>query len=478
MNLSTNLNKNRLSFIGSIIFLFSIVFFLQSGKTIILISPLVFIIILISLLRIDYLFYMIIFLTPISISSSNLGIKLGSIDMALPTEPLLLLSTILTILFFLQHLKLIKRNLNNSISLSIILYLFWMLISSITSTMTIVSLKFFLTRLCYIITFFFLGIVVLKNKERFNFFTLLYSIPFALVIVSTIIKHSKYFFDKQSGHFMMWPYFNDHTSYGAMIAFFIPLLFCVSLNSRKVLLKITTFFLAILFLIGLILSFSRAAWISLICATFIMFFIWLKLSVRTLLTILFSLFITLFVFQNNLITTLSTNDQDSSDNLVEHFSSLSNITTDASNMERINRWKCALKMFKEKPILGWGPSTYQFNYAPYQISSDKTIISTNYGDGGNAHSEYLGILSESGIIGLLTLFLLLICVFFKIIKLYYNCLDNDIKRLLLALFISLLSYFIHSLFNNFLDMDKASVAVWASLAIIVSIEQNFKKYCS
>ena len=127
MNLSTNLNKNRLSFIGSIIFLFSIVFFLQSGKTIILISPLVFIIILISLLRIDYLFYLIIFLTPISISSSNLGIKLGSIDMALPTEPLLLLSTILTILYFLKHFKLIKRNLNNSISISIILYLFWTL---------------------------------------------------------------------------------------------------------------------------------------------------------------------------------------------------------------------------------------------------------------------------------------------------------------------------------------------------------------
>ena len=478
MNSSINLNNNKLSFIGSLIFLFSVVFFLQSGKTIILISPLVFIIILISLFRVDYLYYLIIFLTPISISSSNLGIKLGSIDIALPTEPLLLLSTILTILYFFHHFKLIKRNLNNSITVSIILYLFWMLITSVTSTIPIVSLKFFLTRLCYIITFFFLGVVVLKNKERFNFFTLLYSIPFALVIISTIIKHSKYFFDKQSGHFMMWPYFNDHTSYGAMIAFFIPLLFCVFFNSRKVLLRVTTFFLITLFLIGLILSFSRAAWISLICAMFIMFFIWLKLSARTLLTISLSVFITLIVFQNSLITKLSTNDQDSSDNLIEHFSSLSNITTDASNMERINRWKCALKMFKEKPMLGWGPSTYQFNYAPYQISSDKTIISTNFGDGGNAHSEYLGILSESGIIGLLTLFFLLICVFFKIINLYYSCSDVEIKRLLLALFTSLLSYFIHSLFNNFLDMDKASVALWASLAIIVSIEQNFKKYCS
>tara|TARA_B100001287_G_scaffold261641_1_gene250865 strand:+ start:2840 stop:3394 length:555 start_codon:yes stop_codon:yes gene_type:complete len=184
------------------------------------------------------------------------------------------------------------------------------------------------------------------------------------------------------------------------------------------------------------------------------------------------------MFQNTVITKISTNDQDSSDNLIEHFSSLSNISTDASNMERINRWKCALKMFKEKPVLGWGPSTYQFNYAPYQISNDKTIISTNFGDGGNAHSEYLGMLSESGIIGLLTLLLLLICVFFKIIKLYYHCSDIEIKRLLFALLISLSSYFIHSLFNNFLDMDKASIAVWASLAIIVSIEQNLKKYCS
>ena len=154
MNLSLNLNKNKLSFIGSLIFLFSIAFFLQSGKTIILISPLVFVIILISLLRIDYLYYLIIFLTPISISSSNLGIKLGSIDIALPTEPLLLLSTLLSILYFLKHFNFIKRYLNNSIAISIILYLLWMFITSITSTMPVVSLKFFFTRLCYIISFF------------------------------------------------------------------------------------------------------------------------------------------------------------------------------------------------------------------------------------------------------------------------------------------------------------------------------------
>ena len=80
---------------------------------------------------------------------------------------------------------------------------------------------------------------------------------------------------------------------------------------------------------------------------------------------------------------------------------MSNITTDASNLERINRWKSALRLFAERPTLGWGPGTYQFEYASYQNYYEKTIISTNSGNKGNAHSEYLSILAESGWPGLL-----------------------------------------------------------------------------
>ena len=109
--------------------------------------------------------------------------------------------------------------------------------------------------------------------------------------------------------------------------------------------------------------------------------------------------------QNPILEKLEANRQDSSDNLIEHFTSLSNISTDASNMERINRWKCALQMFYERPFFGWGPGTYQFHYAPFQVSSDRTIISSNYGDAGNAHSEYLSALSESGVLGFVTFFL-------------------------------------------------------------------------
>ena len=172
---------------------------------------------------------------------------------------------------------------------------------------------------------------------------------------------------------------------------------------------------------------------------------------------------------------LSNNRQDSSDNLIEHFTSLSNITTDASNMERINRWKCAIEMFKEKPFFGWGPGTYQFHYAPFQFSRDKTIISSNYGDAGNAHSEYLSALSESGVIGLILFLSLIVVVLVRIIILFNKINDPDIQRWLLAIFTSLMSYFIHGFFNNFLDTDKASVAIWAGIAIVVSIDLAYNK---
>ena len=108
----------------------------------------------------------------------------------------------------------------------------------------------------------------------------------------------------------------------------------------------------------------------------------------------------LFPFRHQIFSIVSDNKQDSSSSLTKHVRSIYNIKSDASNMERINRWNCALSMFKEKPILGFGPGTYQFQYGIFQMYKDKTIISTNSGDMGNAHSEYLGALSETGVIGL------------------------------------------------------------------------------
>ena len=167
---------------------------------------------------------------------------------------------------------------------------------------------------------------------------------------------------------------------------------------------------------------------------------------------------------------LEQNSTDSSNDLADHISSISNISTDASNLERINRWQCAIAMFKEKPFLGWGPGTYAFNYAPYQLTSQRTIISTNSGDGGNAHSENFGSMSESGFIGMLSFVLLIVVVLITGIKAYARSDDKRVKTILLASLMSLITYYLHSFLNNFLDTDKASVPFWGFTAMIVALD--------
>ncbi|MGB0271741.1 MAG: hypothetical protein ACPGAJ_07490, partial [Schleiferiaceae bacterium] len=109
---------------------------------------------------------------------------------------------------------------------------------------------------------------------------------------------------------------------------------------------------------------------------------------------------------------------------------------------------------------------YMFLYAPYQKPSEKTIISTNGGNRGNAHSEYLGPLAESGTFGLLTFLGIIITVIVVSINSYQRLNNDRLKGLLRLAFLGLITYYLHGFLNNFLDMDKASAPFWGFTAMI------------
>lgn len=155
-----------------------------------------------------------------------------------------------------------------------------------------------------------------------------------------------------------------------------------------------------------VFSYARATWISIVLAGGILLLIKLKLKKRTLISLGILGALLIVLSWNFIIGKMSENSQDSSGNISEHIQSMSNISTDASNTERLNRWACALQMTKERPLVGWGFGTYQFEYGRFQKSKDLTIISTNEGTLGNAHSEYLGPLCETGILGMLTMMMI------------------------------------------------------------------------
>ncbi|MBL0103008.1 MAG: O-antigen ligase family protein [Bacteroidetes bacterium] len=200
----------------------------------------------------------------------------------------------------------------------------------------------------------------------------------------------------------------------------------------------------------------------------------LRLSFRikfyTVLTVSLGLLIVFLSMRTDIMMKLEKNRQDSATDFNKHIQSISNISTDASNLERINRWNCAIRMWKLRPFWGWGPGTYQFNYAPFQKASEMTIISTNAGDMGNAHSEFIGPLSEQGVLGMVAMIILVVVVIYRATIIYSKSKNRSTQRLTLALLLGLVTYFIHGTLNNFLDTDKLAVPFWAFISMIVALD--------
>ena len=430
--------------------------------------PVFLLIVLLFIFSLDFLLLLIVFLTPLSVNLSNFELNIG---VNLPTEPMLFGVMVLFIIRMIYEGRFDKRITRHPVSIAIIAYLIWILVTSLTSSLPIVSIKFLIAKLWFILPFYFMGTQLFKQYRNIRRFIWMYLISFMIVIIYTVYTHSAFGFDEQTAHWVMTPFYNDHTVYGALLAMFIPFTLGFSFDNKlSKIQRIFSFFLFALYLIAIVLSYSRAAWISLAVAFIVFLIIKLKINYRFVIAGIILLVGFYFLYRFEIFMKLEKNRQDSSKSYIEHIQSISNISSDASNLERINRWQCAFRMFNERPIFGWGPGTYQFKYAPFQHSQEKTTISTNAGDRGNAHSEYIGPFAESGVFGLLTVFAIVILVSYTAVKLYKRTDSKDVKFLVLMAFISLFTYFVHGLLNNFLDTDKASVPFWGLIGLIVALD--------
>lgn len=421
----------------------------------------------------NVLFFVVLF-TPLSINLEEM--EVAGIGMYLPTEPILFGVLLLFIMKMLSGKSIDKKILYHPVSYVLYAYLVWMALTCITSEFPLVSIKFLLTRMWFIAAFYFLAAHMFGDYSKIRKFLLFYIFPLMIVILYTVIRHSFYGFDKDSAHWVMEPLFKDHTSYGAVLAMFFPILIGLLIEKNmNLLLRVLLGISFIILVVGLIFSYTRAAWISIIAASGILVLLIFRIQIKTILIACVAIGGFLLVGWDDIAVSLEQNKQESSDNLDEHVSSISNVTSDASNLERLNRWNCAFEMFKERPIVGWGPGTYQFVYAPFQRSKDRTIISTNQGNGGNAHSEYLGPLCEEGFMGMILFFSILAVVSRLSFRLFFTLHDQKLKILTASVYLGLMTYFIHGVLNNYLDTDKASVPFWGFIAILVSVDIYHKK---
>ncbi|MEZ4740577.1 MAG: O-antigen ligase family protein [Flavobacteriales bacterium] len=427
------------------------------------------------LTAVDSLMIFLVFATPLSINLEELDI--GGIGISLPTEPIMVGLTVLFLLKLSMEKGLVAARVwRHPITLLILAQLAWMAICVLPSSMPVVSLKVLLARIWFVTTMFFMVTRLFRDMRKVHSFFWAYMGGLAIVVTYTLIHHAQNEFAQEPAHWVMSPFFKDHTSYGAIIAFFLPFSFAaISFPGYSRTRKGVAFILFVILALGLFFSYTRAAWLSLVGALGMLLVLRLRIPPWALLLSMITVTGVVVYEQEQIMIALERNREESSDNIGEHVKSISNISSDASNLERINRWNSAVRMFKAKPIFGWGPGTYMFQYGPFQAAEDRTIISTNFGVMGNAHSEYLGPLSEQGIPGIGLMLALVLTTMVIVMRLYQRMPKNEDRRLLVAAFLGLVTYYLHGALNNFLDTDKASVPFWAFTALVVLLDLKYPK---
>ena len=432
--------------------------------------PIALLFIYMALFETEKFFLSIAFLTPLSV---NIEEYTDSLGLFLPTEPLLFGLMVLFLFIQIKSPFLDVRIWRNPIIICVLSYIIWLIFTSITSTDPLISFKSVLAKLWFIIPLLIFGTHFFGKHENRIIFLWLFIVSCCLVVCFTLVHHSIYSFGEEEGHWVMWPFFKDHTIYGATVALCLPIsLALLKQKGSPPLSKAILILLNVILIVGLIFSYTRAAWLSILCASVIGLFVYFRVNFRFLMGLGLAFTLIIYSQWDNIQLALAKNTHEhTTEAFEEKIQSAANVTTDASNLERINRWDCAVQMFKKKPVTGFGPGTYAFEYAPFQDPENLTIISTNFGDMGNAHSEYLGALAETGLVGLLLFLSIVASIFICAIRRYYQTPDqeSDEKLLIMGIIISLSSYFIHAFLNNYLDADKAAVPVWAMCAMIIAM---------
>lgn len=184
-------------------------------------------------------------------------------------------------------------------------------------------------------------------------------------------------------------------------------------------------------LIALALTKSLGAWLSLIGAITILFFIsYNEIKKRKLTLISFIICIIsvlVFIILNRW------------DRLINLESSYNSIT------QRLNYWQTAIAVIKDHPILGIGPGNFQEVFLKYKIG-----LSTNT---RYAHNIFLQLWAETGILGLLGMVSLIVAAVTK----------NTVKSKYLLL--AGLSFIFHNLIDLTYFIPEAGLFWWIVISL-------------
>ena len=191
--------------------------------------PIALFILFLLVVRTDLYILLIAFLVPLSIPLTDIA---GGIGGSLPTEPLIAILMIFTVAKLMAGYTFDKAFIFHPLSIAILAGLIWMLVSVYFSEIPTNSIKFWIIRFMYVLTFYFLAGHLFKNPKMIMrlFWVLLVSTT--ILVLYTNIRHAGEGFVRTHSYFISQPFFMDHGIYAAAVAFLFPVALFFILNGH------------------------------------------------------------------------------------------------------------------------------------------------------------------------------------------------------------------------------------------------------
>lgn len=418
------------------------------------------------------IYYLLLLLLPLT---AEVSLPNGlAID--LPAEPIMIV--LMTIFFFYLITQKLKKQyiafVKHPLAQLVLIHFTWILISVLFSSIFIIAFKFFLAKLWYIVVFFFLTGLIIQYLKDFKTAFWLILIPTIFAILLTLTKHAITGFEFDKINMAVKPFFRNHVNYAAFLTLFFPYLWiAASWYKRQSSERIFLLICRGLFIIAIIFSYTRGAWLALLLGLVFYFLAKKKLLQYTLIFIVCTLIAAgTFLIKDNTYLKYAPDYATTiyHGNIKDHLKATGELK-DISSAERIYRWVAAFRMSLDKPITGFGPNNFHSNYKKHTITSFTTYVSDNPEKSG-VHNYFLMILTEQGFIGLIIFLTLTFFLFHYGLTQYHKCNDKKNKAFLMVIMISLFIIYTQLLLSDLIEAIKIGSFFFINIALLINFSRN------
>lgn len=468
-------NSNRWIFLlFGLLLLGSIGLSISLEQPLFLAIPIALVFVFLTILDTSKTYYFLLACIPISIEYSFPN----GFGTDLPTEPI---AVGFLFVFLLKWAKnkdfLPKAFWWHPITLVLLAHLFWIFITTVNSSLFIVSFKYFLAKVWYIVGYFILAAFFIKNKQDYKRFFQVIFIPLTLVTLAVVFRHAQLDFSFSKINHAVAPLFRNHVNYACILVIFLPFLYFVPrIQKPKNSFQIWHWLAIAFFLLAIYLSYTRAAYVSVLLMIACYFIIKWKLIRHciALASVIVVLGIVNLIQDNNYIDYAPNFERTITH---EQFNNLISATAkgeDISTMERVYRWVAGYQMIQEKPFFGFGPGNFYHFYKGYTLTAFQTYVSDNPEKSG-IHSYYLMTFVEQGFFGLLLFLLLSVIVLIKGEQIYHHSSDQDYKKMAMAALLSTIAILAILIINDMIEAVKVGSFFFINMALLVNIDLRNKK---